>query len=502
MNARSQDFAHKPISMAVTIRQKNIHLWWRAGFGPAAADIPALDTDKPGNLFKRIMAASQSAPPLLDVADQEIQQLVMASDDSLGMSKQQLSPEQKKMLREASAAGLKNLNLAWLSQMVNSSQQLREKMSLFWHGHFATRTINIIHQQKLLEIIRNNALGRFGDLVRAVSKSGAMINFLNNNQNRKDHPNENFARELMELFTLGRGHYTENDIKESARAFTGWGADIKGDFVFRPRQHDDGPKTFLGQSGNFNGDEVISIILEQKQTALFITGKIYRYFVNPDGDSTRIAALADRFYKSNYDIGDLMNTIFTADWFFDEKNIAAKIKSPIELLAGIRRMLPMQLENEQAQLLVQRLLGQTLFYPPNVAGWPGGKSWIDSSTLMTRLRLPQLIYAGDTLNLKPKDDDDTMMGMKDREQRAFGKKNGGMKPGQQIGATISWDQYLPQFSSVKREDLLGNLSALLLLKGSTLKPATVLQYADASTREKFIETVTVGLMSTPEYQLC
>ncbi|MDE3248385.1 MAG: DUF1800 domain-containing protein [Bacteroidota bacterium] len=488
--------------MAVTLRQKNMHLWWRAGFGPSAADIPALDKEPAGVLFKRILAASKSTPPLLDVTDQELQQLVMGSDESLGMSKMQLSPEQRKMLREASTTGLKNLNLAWLTQMITSSQQLREKMSLFWHGHFATRTINIIHQQKLLEVIRNNALGRFGDLLRGVSKSGAMINFLNNNQNRKDHPNENFARELMELFTLGRGHYSEDDIKESARAFTGWGADLKGEFVFRPRQHDEGQKTFLGHSGNYNGDEIINIILEQKQTALFITGKIYRYFVHPDGDTARIATLADRFYRSNYDISDLMTAIFTADWFFDEKNIGTKIKSPVELLVGIRRKLPMQLENEQAQLLVQRLLGQTLFYPPNVAGWPGGKSWIDSSTLMTRLRLPQLIYAGDTLNLKPKDDDDTMMGMKDREQRGLGKKNGLAKPGQRIGATIQWDQYIPQFASIQREDLLDNLRNLILIKAGTLKSETVLGYADASSREKFIQTVTVGLMSTPEYQLC
>lgn len=479
-----------------------MHLWWRAGFGPSAADIQTLDTEQTGVLFKRILAASKSMPPLLDVTDQELQQWVMGADESLGMSKKQLSPEQKKMLREASATGLKNLNIAWLTQMVNSSQQLREKMSLFWHGHFATRTINIIHQQKLLEVIRNNALGRFGDLVRAVSKSGAMINFLNNNQNRKDHPNENFARELMELFTLGRGHYSEDDIKESARAFTGWGADIKGEFVFRPRQHDEGQKTFLGHSGNYNGDEIINIILEQKQAAVFITGKIYRYFVHPDGDTSRIAALADRFYRSNYDISDLMTAIFTAEWFFDEKNIGAKIKSPVELLVGIRRMLPMQLENEQAQLLVQRLLGQTLFYPPNVAGWPGGKSWIDSSTLMTRLRLPQLIYAGDALNLKPKDDDDTMMGMKDREQRGPGKKNGLMKPGQQIGASIQWDQYIPQFASIKREDLLDNLRKLILIRADSLKTDAVLGYADASSREKFIQTATVGLMSTPEYQMC
>src|SRR5450432_1595431 len=162
------------------------------------------------------------------------------------------------------------------------------------------------YQQRLLDITRTHALGNFGDLLKEVSKSASMINFLNNNQNRKDHPNENFAREVMELFTLGRGHYTETDVKQAARAFTGWGASFNGDFIFRQRQHDDERKTFLGNTGNFNGDDILKIILEQKQTARFITHKIYKYFVNNDIDPDRIEWLANRFYQHNYDIEKLM----------------------------------------------------------------------------------------------------------------------------------------------------------------------------------------------------
>ena len=178
--------------------------------------------------------------------------------------------------------------------MINSEAQLREKMSLFWHGHFACRVMNIYFQQQLLDIIRENALGNFGDLLHEVSKSPAMLSFLNNQQNKKQHPNENFAREVMELFTMGRGNYTEEDVKEGARAFTGWGFNLQGEFVYRPFQHDNGKKTFLGKTGNFDGDDIIDILLEQKQTAKFISQKIYKYFVNDTPDIEKIEWLAEQ----------------------------------------------------------------------------------------------------------------------------------------------------------------------------------------------------------------
>ena len=494
--------------MGVSNQQKNLHLLWRAGFGPSPEDLAAVASAAPESVYKNLLAASHKSPAYIDVADNDLRQLVMGMEENAGMQRQQLSDEQKRTLRVKSRDGLKNLNLAWFDQMITSPQQLREKMSLFWHGHFATRTVNIFYQQKLLDIIRTNALGNFGDLLKEVSKSASMINFLNNNQNRKGHPNENFAREVMELFTLGRGNYTENDIKESARAFTGWGAAFNGEFVFRDRQHDDGEKTFLGKTGNFNGDDILKMILAQKQTARFITQKIYRYFVNAEGGQEQIEWLAARFYQ-HYDIEKLMTDIFTSDWFYDKKNIGTKIKSPVELIVGIRRMLPMQIDNEAAQLLLQRLLGQILFYPPNVAGWPGGKNWIDSSTLMMRLRIPELIYAGDVFKMKPKDDDDQMMGMKDKDSGEaddnnsvpnVGKRNNGK--GQQIMATINWGSYIKQFEPVARENLVSSISTILLQTNTAVGADILKSYTDASSRESFIKTTTIQLMSTPEYQLC
>jgi uncharacterized protein (DUF1800 family) len=303
---------------------------------------------------------------------------------------------------------------------------------------------------------------------------------------------------------MGRGNYTENDIKEAARAFTGWSANVKGEFIFRRFQHDYGQKTVLGKTGNFEGEDVLDILLEQKQTARFITQKIYRFFVNDTVDKEKTEWLADRFYKSGYNIAQLMEDIFTSDWFYDEKNIGVKIKSPIELLAGIRRMLPMDIQNDEAQLVVQRILGQMLFYPPNVAGWPGGKTWIDSSTLMMRLRLPQLINDQDELNVRPKMDDDQMMGRADDDNdvEVKNKRKGYNKIGKPINATIEWNVYTRNFEAIPRESLLSTIAGSVLQVKMGVPAELIKNSADSTSRESFIKSVTLQLMSVPEYQMC
>jgi uncharacterized protein (DUF1800 family) len=485
--------------MNVTPQLKNQHLLWRAGFGPMAEEYQQLATASQRSYVNALFKASAKGPEMIDVADSALKGLMMGLKEAGRQQQQEKDENQRRKIRQQSREDIKSLNITWINQMVNSEQQLREKMALFWHGHFASRNLNILYQQQLLDIIRQNALGNFGDLLREVSKSASMLNFLNNNQNKKGHPNENFAREVMELFTMGRGNYTENDIKEAARAFTGWGANISGEFAFRKFQHDDGQKTVLGKTGNFDGDDVLNILLDHKQTATYITRKIYRYFVNDVPDEEHVTWLADRFYKG-YDIKELMKDIFTSDWFYDAKNIGCRIKSPVELIVGIRRALPMKLENEQVQLLLQRLLGQILFYPPNVAGWPGGKNWIDSSSLMFRLRIPQLIYDNDEVALQPKDDDDQMMGMKDMSAKGMGKM--GKKGGQVISAAVDWETYLNKFEKVPREKLLSAISGILIQGVTPVDEKILGKYVDSSSRESFIKSATIQLMSTPEYQLC
>ncbi|MFT3703179.1 MAG: DUF1800 domain-containing protein [Agriterribacter sp.] len=487
--------------MSLSKQRANTHLLWRAGFGPSLQQLNEIRDTQSNNIFHALLKKSESSPVPYNIVDSDL--VDMLNDPSMvnKMVRKNLGAEDRKMLREKNRDSIKQLNLRWLNDMVGNEDQLREKTALFWHGHFACRSLSAVYQQALLNAVRSNALGSFRELLFAVSKSAAMLNFLNNNQNRKNHPNENFAREVMELFTLGRGNYTEQDIKEAARAFTGWGADASGNFVFRERQHDDGAKTFLGKTGNFTGDDVLNILLEQKQTARFITQKIYRYFVNEQPDNEKTDKLAEKFYKSDYDITQLLKNIFTSDWFYDESNIAAKIKSPVELLAGLQRVLPMQIENENALLLLQRILGQVLLYPPNVAGWSGGKNWIDSSTLMMRMRIPKLLSDADILNVKPKDDDDQMMGKKDDESIILKRKGGGAA-GKLIKATINWQAYTKYFDNIPKDQLVGTIINVLFSSPGTISVDLIKQYADITSREDFIKTATVRLMSLPEYQLC
>jgi uncharacterized protein (DUF1800 family) len=486
--------------MPTSNRLKNQHLLWRAGFGPMAENIAGLDNTTPKKLWETLLQASADIPAPMAIATDPKKDKAFMNDDGTPMKYGKLDAITRKLLAQQYRDDLKNMNIAWLSNMINSKAQVREKMSFFWHGHFACRSRNALAAQELLNIIKANALGNFGDLLKAVSKSPAMIAFLNNQQNRKDHPNENFAREVMELFTLGRGNYTENDVKEAARAFTGWGINADGSFVFRKGAHDTGTKTVLGTTGSFNGDDVLDILLKKEQTAIFITIKMYKFFVNENVDQDKVKYLANRFYKSNYNISKLLDDIFTSNWFYDDKNIGVKIKSPIELMAGMRRYMPMVLDNDDVQLFFEKVLGQILFYPPNVAGWAGGKNWIDSSTLMIRLQLPQVLSAKDYLDIAPKGDDDTDMGMMQEKRMKLGKNALLIK--RQSSAQINWVMVNKVFENIARPVLAQTIIDTLLQTKNSLNQNVLAKFYNNESRENFIKSVVVNVMSTPEYQLC
>ena len=485
--------------MIISNRLKNQHLLWRSAFGPMAENAASLDELSQKKLWPLLLKTSSKQPTKIEVAQNLADGLYNGVQD-LVMQNELTKAEAGRKRRQQSRDELKNLNLMWLNTIINSEAQLREKMSLFWHGHFACRVINSFFQQELLHIIRTNALGNFGDMLKAVSKSPSMLQYLNNQQNRKGKPNENFAREVMELFTMGRGNYTETDIKEAARAFTGWGYNLQGEFVFRKNQHDTGSKTFLGRTGNFDGDEVLNILLEQPKTAVFITQKLYKYFVNENTDDKNVQWLSQRFYDNNYDIKKLLEDIYSSDWFYTEKNIGNKIKSPIELLAGIRRLLPLELDNDQSQLLFQKVLGQILFYPPNVAGWPGGRTWIDSSTLMVRLQIPQVLAAKESLTIRAKNDDDVNMGQMMEQQQRINKNK--MYTSKGASANIEWAPVVKIFEKTKRENLAQKIADTLLQSKSRLDIKLLDKYIASDSRENFIKTAVIQLMTTPEYQLC
>jgi uncharacterized protein (DUF1800 family) len=278
----------------------------------------------------------------------------------------------------------------WLRRMRNARFPLQEKLTLFWHGHFTTsagdeRLTRLMWRQN--EMLRASAAGNFERLVKSISRDPAMLDYLNNNQNSAKHPNENYARELMELFTLGVGHYTETDVKEAARAFTGWGHNGE-EFVFRRFDHDDGRKTFLGKTGNFDGDDVIDIILAQPQCAKYLAGRLWSFFVSDeDADPAVIESLAEVIRQNKYELRPALQTLFTSRAFYDAKVIGTQIKSPIQLVVGTARLLDVDLPPgriifQQNSPLAQ--MGQVPFYPPNVKGWPGGRTWINTSTLLVR----------------------------------------------------------------------------------------------------------------------
>jgi uncharacterized protein (DUF1800 family) len=284
----------------------------------------------------------------------------------------------------------------WLKRMAFGPHPLQEKLTLFWHGHFTTsakdeRAALLMWNQN--ELLRRQATGNFREYVRQISRDPAMLDYLNNQQNRKKHPNENYARELMELFTLGIGNYTEDDIKQAARAFTGWGHDGE-DFYFRKNDHDDDEKKFFGRVGKFDGDDVIEMILQKPACAKYISSKLFKYFAYDDVEEPVAEALSGLLHESKWEMRPLLRTILTSQAFYSEKAIGSQIKSPIQLVVGTIHMLG--LDPPPGRMLEGALnqMGQVPLQPPNVKGWPGGRSWINTSTLFVRYNTAVFLAGG------------------------------------------------------------------------------------------------------------
>ena len=300
-------------------------------------------------------------------------------------SKQERMELQKKFQMANRQAYLATIEW-WMKRMAHGPHPLQEKLTFFWHGHFTTsfreeRMAMLMWEQN--ETLRKHAAGNFGQFVHAISRDPAMLDYLNNTQNRKGHPNENYARELMELFTLGIGNYSEDDVKEAARAFTGWMHDADK-FVFNKKQHDDGVKRFLNKIGSFNGDDVIDIILAQPACPKFIASELFAYFAYPNPDDGLIEALARQFRESNLQLRPLLKTIFSSKAFYSPACIGVQIKSPVQLVIGTIRLLGIEMPPPQMLFGPLQLMGQVPMNPPNVKGWPGGHAWINASTLFAR----------------------------------------------------------------------------------------------------------------------
>lgn len=455
------------------MRSKINHLFARAGFGLSAQEWAE----------RREWTVNEAVDHLLNAAASARR---LSMPDMPEVDPQALSEEERQQRRQREHRLVAFHNVAWLRRMASAGEaDLVERMALFWHGHFACRILNGRLAATQLDTLRHHGLGNFRDLLLAIARDVAMIRYLNNQQNRKQHPNENFARELMELFTIGRGHYSEQDVKEAARAFTGWSSNLQGEFVFRSFWHDYGQKTFMGKTGRFDGEDIIDLLLERPETATFITRKIYRYFVNETPDPAVIRDLSKRFYRSGYHIGQLMEHIFRSDWFYDPSHMGAKYKSPVELLAGVMRTLNLKVEPALTLIPVQQSLGQVLFNPPNVAGWAGGQSWIDNSTLTLRLGLPMVILNDESIDRRPK------AGLKAESAE---NKIGRLR--------LSYDldplrQLVADLGARERFEVLVDY---LLPRQPSVDLTFLEQYAYRQADP--LKVLVGGLMSLPEYQLC
>jgi len=344
---------------------KAAHLYRRAGFAATRAQLEAALAQTPQDLVRRLVTDS-SEPAAYRQEIDDLGRAYLGGGDS------------------------RKLSAWWVYRMLTTSDQVREKTTLFWHGHFATSAEKVTEPALMLqqnELLRRHALGEFPALVQEISRDPAMLIYLDSATNRKAHPNENYAREVMELFCLGEGQYTEHDIRELARCFTGW--EIRRErFRFNANQHDFGTKSILGQSGAFTGEQGVEVVLRQNAAPRFIVRKLIRYFLfdEPAPTEALVEALAGPFAESGMKISPLIERMLTSNLFYSKHCLGRKVRSPVELGVGLLRSLSattnvLKLAEELAEL------GQAVFYPPNVKGWDGGRTWINSSTLLGRANL-------------------------------------------------------------------------------------------------------------------
>ena len=386
------------------------HLLERAGFSGTPDDIEALAAMTPGEAVARLVRfedVDNSHLPPFDhsgIHDPGLEpfppsrpattDLARETGEALGVQvkpagNRRMQPVVNKFFYWLRASLLETNRVAywWADRMVASESPLQEKMALFWHGHFAVNEGKVRDYRKLLrelELFHELGTGNFRDLMVAIAQDPAMLSFLDAGVNVRGAPNENFAREIMELFTMGVGNYSEQDIREAARAFTGWNF-VDMTFVINEDQHDDGEKTFLGRTGRFDGVDVIDIIMEQPVTAEFIAGKIYRYFVREDLDSALRTELGNVLRDAGYEIAPLLETIFMSRDFYSAASVGTQIKSPVQLAVSTYRELGLRVAPGVPDFnSATGALGQLLFRPPTVAGWAYGRSWVTPGLLLER----------------------------------------------------------------------------------------------------------------------
>lgn len=407
------------------------HLLGRTGFGASPDDINRLAGRSRRSAIDSIvsnLATTPSSPPPAWIKKPAPHH----------WARNQLGKVARREFNEARQREMESLRLWWLHEMIQTPSPQTERLVLFWHGHFATaytgindQGISIARQHVML---RELGSGNFRTLLKAVIRDPAMLNYLDNNSSRKQAPNENLARELMELFTLGEGNYSETDIKNAARALTGYSTAFARNmlFQFKPAQHDTGQKTLFGRTGNFNGDDVVDLILEQPAAAEFLAGKFWKMLVTEQApDATQITAVANRFRASGYEIKTLYKAILESDAFWNINNRSSIVKSPVDITIGTIRSTGVVPQTWQLLPVVTGQLGQQLFEPPNVAGWPGGRAWVSPGRLLNRLNWLNSFQTGctdDSCEAGMQMNSMAQMSMQPEQQASMSSANTQMSP--------------------------------------------------------------------------
>jgi uncharacterized protein (DUF1800 family) len=408
------------------------HLLSRTSFGPTPADVQPLASLDYGAAVDRLLAnprrtAITPAPRWVNEGLKSVREEQRAAVEKLRDAKGD----------KAQAAGIvrpiqeqgRELRNWWVEEMLVTDQPLVERMTLFWHNHFTSSFQKVRFAPALFfqnALFRREALGNFATLLKAVARDPAMLIYLDGVRSVARQPNENFGRELLELFTLGEGHYSEADIKAAARAFTGWSIDpATGAFADHVHQHDGGEKTFLGQSGTFDGNDILAILLRDPHTAETIVRKLWIEFVSLKPDPEEVTRLAAIFRTGGYEIKPLLRAMFLSPAFRDPANRGGLIKSPVDLVVGTVRVLGLPVPEKTGLVRMMQGLGQLPFDPPNVKGWTGGESWISTYTLLLRQQFLRRMVEATTVS--PMDGGTMVAPGADRPNRRADRKE--MAPG-------------------------------------------------------------------------
>lgn len=500
------------------------HLVRRAGFGAAPEDIRKIHSLGRETAVESLLSPDEplEAFELPDWMDPK----ALAEQAREQMTKNRAFRQEERTMGEAEAAKARQAKLRerqresrqrvaegsrwWFERMMTSRAPLREKMVLFWHDHFATSARKVKQPALLLkqnELFREFAMGDFKELTHRVLKDPAMILYLDVQTSRKGKPNENFAREVMELFTLGEGEYGEDDIREAARAFTGYSVNrFNGGVTHVKGQWDGGSKTVLGKTGAFDGDDVIDILFEQSAAAEYVPSKLWTYFVEDEPPRAVVKDLAKTFRASGFRIEPVLREIFLSRAFYDPSVIRNQIKGPIQFLIQMCKELEIEGLPRSYAAVAQQQLGQILFAPPNVAGWDWGRAWISTNTLLTRYNIAGVVTKG---SAPAKDADAAEEGM--MMSMAEGGRGPDMRSRMVQRSMDQWDG--PDYEKIAPRELRKDPEKLVAALVDRLfqadpggkQRAAFVEYATAKKGVVFTNHEVAELchlmMSTPHYQL-